>query len=127
MRLRIVEIIDNHETNLEQDSGHIQFLCLVNDGQYEYIMSYNYIINHISDNYYQYFVWKLKLIVSDQGTLIAYRPNYKLSWFNVMFEWDTVEITTDLLSFIVSYDPQKFTLYYDYDKLWGNNDGDISS
>ena len=82
-------------------------------------MSYNYIINHISDNYYQYVVWKLKLIVSNQGTLIAYHPNYKLSWCNVMFEWDTVETTTDLLSFLVSYDPQKFTLYYDYDKLLG--------
>ena len=50
-------------------------------------------------------VWEIKGITTYEEPLIAYHPNYKLSWCNVMFEWDTVETTTDLLSFIVSYDP----------------------
>jgi hypothetical protein len=40
-RACIVQVIDDVETELGQDKDHIHFHCLVNDGQYEEILSYS--------------------------------------------------------------------------------------
>ena len=42
-------MIDYHETKVAQDPGHTQLICSVNDDQYEDIISYNVIINNISN------------------------------------------------------------------------------
>ena len=47
--VHIVNITYYHETKSSQEPGHTQFICYVNDDQYENIMSYNYIINNISN------------------------------------------------------------------------------
>ena len=44
----IVKIIDDHETKAAQELGHTQFICSINDDQYEEIMSQNGIINLIA-------------------------------------------------------------------------------
>ena len=67
--VRIVKIIDDHKTNLSQDPDHTQFISSVNDDQYEDIMSYNNIINHIANQEDEYIVWKFKHIVAHEGPL----------------------------------------------------------
>ena len=48
-RVRIIQIIDEHEKKLAQDPGHTQFICSVNDDQHKEIISYNDIINKIAN------------------------------------------------------------------------------
>ena len=45
--LCILRIIYYNEAKSAQDSGHIQFICSINDYYYEYNMLYNNITNNI--------------------------------------------------------------------------------
>ena len=69
---------------MAQDPGHIHFLCSVNGGQREEIISYNDIINNTAKKEDTYIVWKFKHIIANKGQIIAYHPNYKWPWYNVM-------------------------------------------
>ena len=69
------KMVYNHETKLAQKPSYIQFACSVNYYQYENIMSYNGIINNISNQEDQDIVCKFKFIVAHEGPLIHYYTN----------------------------------------------------
>ena len=46
-------------------------------------------------------MWKLKQIVSLEGLNIAFHPNYKVSWYNVMVERVTGETNTESLTITI--------------------------
>ena len=79
---------------MAQYPGHTQFVCTVNGDNYEEIISYNEIINPIENQEDEYIFCKLKRIITHEEPIITSNSNYKLSWYNVMVEWYTVENTT---------------------------------
>ena len=102
---RIVKCIDAHRDKVESNPQRIKFLCSFNNNQYEDIMSYNDIIDHIENNEDDSGVWKLRHITAHEGPLQPTHPDYKGSKYNVMIEWDTGEITAEPLSIIAADDP----------------------
>ena len=68
-RARIVKCIDNHRDKVESNPQRIKFLCSFNNDQYEDIMSYNDIIDHIEKNEDDSGVWKLRHITAHEGPL----------------------------------------------------------
>jgi hypothetical protein len=46
----IVGAIEDHKRDLANDPDRIQFLCSVNDDQFEEILSYNDLLNSLDEN-----------------------------------------------------------------------------
>ena len=107
----IVKIIDDHKIILAQDSGQIQFVCSFNDDKYKEIMSYKKIINHIKNKEEEYIVCKFRWIITHEITLIVYRPHYKGYWYNVIFELETGETTTEPIYIIAADEPITYSFY----------------
>jgi hypothetical protein len=94
-RARIVKVIDNHSSDLEDDKTRIKFLLSVNDNESEDIITYNQLLNYLSKDQANYFVWKFQRIVSHQGPLAPTHPDYKGSSYNVMVECENGETTKE--------------------------------
>ena len=110
-RARIVEAISDQHNQLEKNPDCIKFLCSFNNDQYTDIVAYNDIINHIEKYDDDPTVWKLRRITAHEGPLAKTHPNYKGSSYNVMIEWETGEITAELLSVIAADDPVTCAIY----------------
>ena len=108
---RIVKAIIDHKNNLTNDSDHIKFLCPFNNDEYEDILAYNDIVNHIERDYEDSTLWKLRHITAHEGPLQKSHPHYKGSTYNVMVEWETGEITSEPLSIIAADDPVTCAIY----------------
>jgi hypothetical protein len=81
----IIKVIEDHETELRKEEEHIQFLCLVNDGQYEEIVSYYDLLNSLElEEAGKGSVWKFQWITGHQGPLKQNDKDY-----NVLFEKET--------------------------------------
>jgi len=80
-RARIVELVnDGIERTAEQ---HRRFKLSINNDQYEDIMAYNEILQHLKKDQEQEILWRFKRILSHQGPLIRSHPDYKGSTYNV--------------------------------------------
>jgi hypothetical protein len=111
-RARIVEAVDEHLQDVDDNPEHIRFKCSINDDQFEEIMAYNDIIQRIEqDDSEDTTVWKYKRITAHEGPLDRNNRNYKGSKFNVMMKWETGEITTEPLSVIAADDPVSCAIY----------------
>ena len=110
-RVQIVEALDNFENNRNADPKHIHFCCKVNDDQYEEILSYQEIMEHINNDAENPVYWKFKRITAHEGPLTPSHRNYKGSKYNVMIEWENGEITSEPLSIIAADDPVTCALY----------------
>jgi hypothetical protein len=86
---KIVETIIENEGNLEKDPGLVKFRCSVNNEEYEEIVTYNDIVNHIErqeggqddDS-----VWKFRRITAHEGPLIVSNKSYNGLAYNVLVE-----------------------------------------
>ena len=56
-------------------------------------------------------LFKFKAIVEHQGPLEIEEPNYKVSLYKVMVEWETGQTTEEPLSLIASDDPVTCAVY----------------
>jgi hypothetical protein len=67
--------IGEHERELFRQPGHVQFLCSVNDDDYEEILSYNELMDYIEKDKQQHQdedgngFWNFKHIVGHEGLL----------------------------------------------------------
>ena len=63
-RARIVRAIKEQDNELAQDPDKIKFLCSINEDQYEEILSYNDVLNHIKKvaDDEETVVWKFRRI-----------------------------------------------------------------
>ena len=90
----------------------MKFLCSVNNDQYEEVLSYNDILNHINiDKADDERVWQFKRITAHEGPLTYHDKNYKGCCYHVMIEWETGEITTEPLNIIAADDPVTCAIY----------------
>ena len=62
---RTVTIIYDHEKKVTKDPCHIQFICSINDYQYEEIMPFDIINNNTVNQEDKDIVWKLKHITAN--------------------------------------------------------------
>jgi len=106
-RARIIEMIkDAHLTS----SDHTRFKLLVND-QYDEVMEYGEIMDHINRDSEQEILWRFKRIMSHQGPLSTSDTDYKGSTYNVQVEWENGEITFEPLSNVAADDPVSCAIY----------------
>mmetsp|Transcript_5060 Transcript_5060/g.7746 ORF Transcript_5060/g.7746 Transcript_5060/m.7746 type:complete len:562 (-) Transcript_5060:1187-2872(-) len=109
---RIIRAIQDYNYNLKQDPTHIQFLCSVNDDEYEEAIAYADILRYIEkDSEQEETLWKFKRIVAHEGPLRTNHPNYKGSRYNVRIEWEDSSITSEPLDIIASDDPVTCAIY----------------
>ena len=110
-RARIVWAVEDHDADLQNHPDHIKFVCSINNDQYEEIMAYNDIIQHIEKDDGEENIWKFKRITAHEGPLTKSHPNWKGSSFNVMIEWENGEITSEPLAVIAKDDPVTCAIY----------------
>ena len=72
LRTQIVEAIQDHDKSTKDNPEHIKFRCSINEDQYEEIMMYNGIIQHIAKD--DEIVWKFKRISAHEGSLGRAHP-----------------------------------------------------
>ena len=68
-------------------------------------MSFDIFNNNIVHQEDKYTIRKLKHITAHKEPIIEYQPNYKVSWCNIMVEWNIWETTTERLYIITVYEP----------------------
>jgi hypothetical protein len=88
-RGRIVELIDDHESLLEENPTRIKFR--VNNDKAEEIITYNKMLEYITKYEDSDIMWKFKRIVSHEK---------KGSQINVLIEWETGEFTREPLTVV---------------------------
>jgi hypothetical protein len=113
----ICKRIGKHEHELFRQPGHIQFVCSVNDDDYEEIFSYDELINYIENDKQQHQdkdstgFWNFKHIVGHEGPFRTSNPEYKGSRYNVLVEWENGEIMSDSLNIFGKDDPVTCAVY----------------
>ena len=107
-RARIVKMIQDHLVNSKE---HVRFRLSVNNDQYEQIMAYGELLQHINKDDEQEVLWKYKRIMGHQGPLTADDEGYNGSIYNVQVEWENGEITYEPLSVIAADDPVSCAIY----------------
>jgi hypothetical protein len=76
----------------------MQFVCSVNDDDYEEMLSYNELMDYIEKDKQQHQdkdgngFWIFKCIVGHEGPFRASDPEYKGSRYNILVEWENGEI-----------------------------------
>ena len=104
-RARIVELLEDHESDVEQNPTRLKFRCSVNDDEFEELISYNDLINYIEHDEETSVFWKFKRIVGHEGPLTSDHPSYNGSSYNVMMEWETGEVTSVPLRIVAADSP----------------------
>ena len=110
-RAKIVEAIVDHEQDLAKNPDKVKFLCSVNGDEYEEILSYNEIIDHIEKDEADPGFWRFKSISGHQGPLSQSDPAYQGSRYNVLVDWETGESTYEPLHVIAADDPVTCAAY----------------
>jgi hypothetical protein len=98
-RARIVEMIEDHRYSHENSRQHQRFKVSINDNEYDDVMTYGEIIDHINKDSEQEVFWRFKQISSHQGPLLPGHPDYNGSSYNVQVEWENGEITFEPLRY----------------------------
>jgi hypothetical protein len=114
---KIFKRIDEHERELFRQPGHVQFVCSVNDDDYEEILSYNELMGYIEKDEQQHqdedgnAIWKFKRVIGHEGPFRPSNPEYKGSRYNVLVEWENGEITSEPLSIFGKDNPVTCAVY----------------
>jgi hypothetical protein len=87
-RGKIVELIENHESKVEDNPSRIKFRISVSEENAEEIITYNKMLDYITKDKESDIRWKFKRIISHEN---------KGSQCNVFIEWESWEITMSLL------------------------------
>ena len=113
----ICKHVDDHERELFRLPGHVQFVCSVNDDDYEEILSYNELMDYIEKDERQHqdedgnAMWKFKRVIGHEGPFRPSNPGHKGSRYNVLIEWENGEITSEPLSIFGKDDPVTYAVY----------------
>jgi len=110
-RAKIVEVIEERDWDLAGKPENIKFCCSVSDNEYEEIVSYNEIINHIEKDEQDLGLWKFTSLTAHQGPLSKSDAAYKGSRFNVLVNWETGESTYEPLHLVAADDPVTCAIY----------------
>ena len=81
------------------------------DEEFEEIVTYNELLDHISKDETEEGLWKFKSISAHQGPLSQSHPAYNGSRYNVLVNWETGESTFEPLATIAADDPVTCAIY----------------
>ena len=121
---KVVEEIEDADGNR---IPNINFILDIGEGKVEELITYNQLLDHLEqadeqDNFMDQKLYRFRAIIGDKGPLKATDPNWKGSKWNVQIEWETGEITFELLSVIAADDPTTCAAYAKEKNLY-NLDG----
>jgi hypothetical protein len=109
---RIIEVLDNHEKNVANNPVLKKFKCLVGEDEFQEILSYNEVMQHIEkDNDDGETFWKCKRISGHEGPLNKNRSLWKGDKYNVKVEWENGEVSYEPLHTIAADDPVMCEIY----------------
>jgi hypothetical protein len=97
-----VELIEDHESRVEDNPTRIKFRVSVNNDKAEEIVTYNKMLEYITKDDDSDIKWKFRRIISHE---------YKGSQCYVIIEWDSGEITNEPLTIIVADDHVSCAIY----------------
>jgi hypothetical protein len=105
-RARIIEVLEDHEKNVVDNPGLKKFKCLVGEDEFEEILSYNEVMQHIEkdDDDGETF-WKHKQISGHEGPLTKTHSSWKGDKYNTKVEWENGEVSCAPLHAIAADDP----------------------
>jgi hypothetical protein len=110
-RGRIVQLIEDHESMVEDNPTRIKSWVSVNNYQAEEIITYNKILDYLAKGFEIDIVWKFRRIISHNGQFQTNHPEYKGFQYNLMIEWENGEMTTDPIAIIAADDPVTCAIY----------------
>jgi Reverse transcriptase (RNA-dependent DNA polymerase) len=111
LRARIVQLLEDHESEVESNPTRIKFRLAVGEEEAEECMTYNDLLGYLARDEESDIVWKFRRIISHQGPLRPDHKDYNGSSYNVMVEWETGEVTSEPLNIVAADDPVTCALY----------------
>jgi hypothetical protein len=111
-RARIIEVLDDHEKNVADNPVLKKFKCLIGEDEFEEIISYNEVMQHIEkvDDDGETF-WQYKRISGHEGPLNKNHSSWKGDKYNVKVEWENGEVSYEPLNMIAGDDPVTCSIY----------------
>jgi hypothetical protein len=111
-RARISEVLEDHEKNVADNPVLKKFKCLVGEDEFEEILSYNEVMQHIEkdDDNGETF-WKYKRISGHEGPSTKTHSSWKGEKYNVKVEWENGEVSYEPLHTIAADDPVTCAIY----------------
>ena len=110
-RARITELLSGHEKDIDRHPERVKFKATMNNDQFEEILTYQQVLDHILKDETTEVVWKYKQIVGTQGPLKPSHPQYQGSKYNVLVEWEDGSTTSVPLSLLAADDPVACAIY----------------
>jgi hypothetical protein len=111
-RARIIEVLDDHDKNVADDPALKKFKCLVGEEEFEEILSYNEVMNHIEkDDADGETFWKHKRISGHEGPLNKNHSSWKGDKCNVKVDWENGETSYEPSHVIAADDPVTCAIY----------------
>ena len=118
-RAEIVEAIRDQQETHENSSSLTKFRVSRNRDQYEQILSYDEVMDHLEKQGEEPIQWEIKRIVGHQGPLSKSHKDFIGSTYNVTVEWANGERTTEPLSIIAADSPVTCAVYARDNNLLG--------
>ena len=112
IKQKVIELSDHLDSTHDKNGNKINLLLDVGQGRSQAIMSYNQLFNYlIKGQQEDDSLYKFRAITNCHGPLKPSDPSYNGSLYNVMIEWETVEITEEPLNSIAKDDPVTCAAY----------------
>jgi hypothetical protein len=103
-RATSIQLLEDHESKLEDNPTRIKFKCSLNNNQQEDIITYNRMLEYITMDEDSDITWKFRQIVSHEGPKQG-------SQYDLLIEWENGEITKEPLQVIGTDDPVTCAIY----------------
>jgi hypothetical protein len=111
-RARIIEVLDDHDKNVADNPVLKKFKCLIGEDEFEEILSYNEVMQHIETvNDDGEIFWHYKRISGHEGPLNKNHSSWKGDKYNVKVEWENGEVSYEPLHTIAADDPVTCAIY----------------
>jgi len=110
-RAKIVEVIQDKINAMQNNNEKTKFRVKIKDTDFEELMSYQEVVDHINKDLTNDVLWKYKRIIGHQGPLRPGHKDYMNSSYNVRVEWEDGSITTIPLNLIAADDPVSCAQY----------------
>ena len=106
------KVVEEIEAHYHHGIPNINFILNIGEGKVEELITYSYnqLLDHLKqaedqNNSMDQELYKFRAIIGHEDPLRATDPNWKGSKYNVQNEWETGQITFELLSGIAADDP----------------------
>ena len=100
-----MEPLTNFENDLETNKELIKYLCILNNGDCEELLTHIQIMDFLTRDAENLVLWKFQRIVLVQGPLKPGHKDHNGSSYNVMAKWSNSKITTIPLDVLAADNP----------------------